>query len=184
MNLPPKEFLESLEKFIAKGMATIEGQNWTITPLTESEKSVIDLAIGWAAHQYAYGKRDVPRLPIDKKSFREKAFKIASELVKDNKDYDSLNWRACEVIRQLLNEGTHFGHCCQNEYPDECKYGDSDCPVVEYKEIERKTKNISDMMIERKNLLEIVSTCTGTSRPHLEKRIYDLTIEIDAILKK
>lgn len=190
MEAPSKEYLESLGKFIAKGTAVIEGQNWTDTPLTAGEKSVIDMAIGWAAHQYAHGYPNVPRLPIDKNTFRSKAFKISLELIKDIGELDednmsSVKFRAYDAIGKLLNEATHFGHCCQGEYEDSCKYGgDKDCPVVEFRNNERKKKNVSEMFIERKNLCEIVTSKTllQCERKFLQNRIVELSKEIEAIL--
>lgn len=41
--------------------------------------------------------------------------------------------RAGDMLHNLLNEGTHFSHCDQGEEEGRCKYGDDDCPVMEYK---------------------------------------------------
>lgn len=62
LNAPPKEYLEKLAELVKRGTTAIEGQNWTDTPLTEAEKTVIDMAIGWTAYQYANGNPDVPTI--------------------------------------------------------------------------------------------------------------------------
>jgi hypothetical protein len=45
------------------------------------------------------------------------------------------DWKAAQELYKELeranpNTGAHGTHCWMNEYPDGCKYGDSDCPAT------------------------------------------------------